>query len=144
MDDREHFRIQMMGFLDDELDDRARLEFVEQCYADPELAAELAKYRNLNDITNSMRLREPEDYEYERFFAKISARLERRLGFTLLFLGAIILTSAGLVALFLSSFSTPVKPGAGLTLIGGVLLVFSVARAWLRIRQLDRYRGVKR
>lgn len=143
MDDREHFRIQMMGFLDDELGDQARLEFVEQCYADPELAAELAKYRNLSDITNSMKLREPEDYEYERFFARISARLERRLGFTLLFLGAIILTCAGLVALFHSSFSL-IKLGAGLTLIGGVLLVYSVTRAWLRIRKLDRYRGVKR
>ena len=144
MDDREHFRIQMMGFIDNELDDPSRLRFVEQCYADPELAVELAKYRKLNDITNSMKLREPEDFEYERFFSRISARIERRLGFTLLFLGATSLAVGGLVTLFLSSFSPLIKIGCGVTLIGAVLLVSSVVRAWLRVRRLDRYLGVRR
>lgn len=144
MDDREHFRIQMMGFLDDELDGAARRSFIERCYADPELAAELAQYRRLNEIADSMRLREPEDYEYERFFARISARIERRLAFTLLFLGLALLTCWALVGLFLSSCSPVVKTGAALTLFGAALLVSSVARAWLRVRRLDRYQGVRR
>jgi len=144
MDEREQEHIQMMGFLDDELDDSARLAFVERCYADPELAAELAKYRRLNEITNSMRLREPEDFEYERFFARLSARLERRLGLTLLFLGGTLLAAGCVVALFLSSFPPLIKIGCGISLAGTILLISSVVRAWVRVRRLDRYLGVRR
>lgn len=144
MDDREHFRIQMMGFLDDELDDTSRRSFLEQCYSDPELAAELAQYRRLNDITDSMRLREPEDFEYERFFARVSARIERRLAFTFLLVGGAILVAFGLVELFLSSLAPLFKVGCAATLVGAILLISSVLRAWLRVRRLDRYQGVRR
>lgn len=144
MDDREEIRIQMMGFLDDELDEESRRRFVARCYADPELAAELAQYRRLCDITQSMRLREPEDYEYERLFARVAARIERRVALLLLALGPALLLAFATEELLVSAAHPVVKIGFVATLTGALLLVVSVARAWLRTRRLDRYQGVRR
>lgn len=144
MDDAERFRIQMMGFIDDELGDAERREFIERCYADPELARELAQYRRLAQITQSMRLREPEDYEYERFFSRVSARVERRAGLVLLGLGILVLGVFGLVELFFSDVRLPIKIGLGVSLLGASMLVSSVVRVWIKLRRLDRYQGVRR
>lgn len=144
MDDREQLNLQMMAFIDDELSDEDRRAFIERCFADPELAEELARYRRLAEIASSMQLREPEDYEYERFFARLSARLERRLGFALLAAGLVILLGAGLWALVCSTLPLGVKVGAAVSLCGLALLVSSVARMRLRLRRLDRYQGVRR
>lgn len=142
MDERD--QIQMMGFLDDELSDEERRAFVERCYADPALAAELAEYRRLHDITSSMVLREPEDYEYERFFSRVAARIERRLGFLLLGVGASVVVAFLLLELFFSEAKPMLKIGAGVGLLGATLLTQSVVRVWLSLRKLDRYQGVRR
>ena len=142
MDERD--QIQMMGFLDDELSDEDRLAFTERCYADPTLAAELAKYRRLQDITDSMVLREPEDYEYERFFSRVSARIERRLGLILFGVGASVFVAGLMLELFFSAMPTELKVGMGIALLGATLLVQSVVRVWWRLRRLDRYQGVRR
>lgn len=134
----------MMGFLDDELEDQERREFLERCYADGELAAELAQYRRLVEITNSMRLREPEDFEYERIFSRVTARVERRLGLVLLGVGVLIIAVWTLVEIFFSSMRMPYKVGFGIALLGASLLVSSVVRVWVRLRRLDRYQGVCR
>ncbi len=134
----------MMGFLDDELGDRERREFLERCYADAELAAELAQYRRLVEITNSMRLREPEDYEYERIFSRVAARVERHLGLVFLGVGTLIIGVWSLVEIFFSSMRMPYKIGFGIALLGASLLVSSVVRVWVRLRRLDRYQGVCR
>ncbi|MFG0320399.1 MAG: anti-sigma factor family protein [Planctomycetota bacterium JB042] len=144
MDEREHFRIQMMGFLDDELSDEDRRAFVERCYADPELATELAQYRRLHDITDSMVLREPEDFEYERFFSRVAARVERRLGFVLLGVGTSVTVAFLLLELFFSDAKPMLKIGVGVGLLGATLLTQSVVRVWLKLRKLDRYQGVRR
>lgn len=147
MDDRQDIQIrqiQMMGFLDDELSDEERREFIECCYSDPALAAELAAYRRLNDITNSMVLREPEDYEYERFFSRVAARVERRLGFILLGVGASVVVAFLLLELLFSDARPMLKIGFGVGLLGATLLTQSVVRVWLKLRKLDRYQGVRR
>lgn len=137
-------QLQMMAFLDDELSLEDRRSFIERCYADPELAAELANFRRIGQITNSMRLREPEDFEYERFFAQVSARVERRMGFVFLAIGLIILGIAVLHTLVTADLPLPIKIGAVLALMGLGLLITSVCRMRLRLARLDRYQGVRR
>lgn len=144
MESQDKNRMLMMAFLDDELDEEQRNDFREKVNADPELAAELASYTRLVQITNSMTLREPEDYEYERFFARLSSRVERRLGFALLGLGAMIIASFAIVETLFSNLSLGFKLGVGIVLFGAILLVSSVVRVWIRLRRLDRYQGVKR
>jgi len=134
----------MMGFLDDELSDEDRRAFMERCYGDAALAEELAKYRRLQDVTNSMVLREPEDFEYERFFSRVSARIERRLGLVMLGVGASVVMAFLMLELFFSDLRAPLKIGMGIGLLGATLLVQSVVRVWLKLRKLDRYQGVRR
>lgn len=137
-------QLQMMAFLDDELSMGDRRAFIERCYADPDLAEELAKYRKISEVADTMRLREPEDYEYERFFARVSARIERRLGFFLFGLGLVVLAVAMLQLLVTADLPLPIKIGAGLAFLGLMLLVTSVCRMRMRLARLDRYQGVKR
>ena len=143
-DDYERARVLMMGFIDDELSEHLRREFIQRCYEDPELAAELAQYRRLNDITNSIVLKEPEDYEYERFFNRIGNRIERRLGFILLSLGAVVVLVSSLFAIYSSPIGTGLKIGIAIGLVGLFLVASSVLRLKKRVRRLDRYEGVQR
>lgn len=144
MEEPDALQLQMMAFLDDELSDEERRAFIEQCYADPALAEELARYRRLHDIASSMQLREPEDYEYERFFARVTSRIERRLGFVLFAAGLAVVFVAAMHAMITSGCPTTIKVGTVLTLLGLFVLAFSVCRLRLRIARLDRYQGVKR
>jgi anti-sigma factor RsiW len=140
----DHWRLQMMAFLDDELDEPARREFVNRCYADPQLAAELASFKKVADVASSMRLREPEDYETERFFARVSARVERGAGFVLLAAGGALVGAWSLYRIFTSGLDMTLKVGLAAGVLGFALVVLSVARLRRRTRRLDRYQGVRR
>lgn len=143
-DDRERWRVMMMGFLDGELDEGARREFMTQLQADRELAEELAQYKRLSDVASSMRLCEPEDAELERVYAALGARIERGLGFMLIYAGATVLAGFFLYALAIADVHIAVKLGGSLLVVGAALLVASVARGHLAVRRLDRYQGVRR
>lgn len=143
-DQGERVRIQMMGFLDGELPPEERREFLERCWEDPELAAELAAYKKINDIADSMRLREPEDFEYERLVGRLGSQLERRLGAMLLAFGSALVVVWSLWLLFSSPFDAVFKIGAACALIGLLLYGGSELRIRRRVRRLDRYQGVRR
>lgn len=144
MDDPERLKLQMMAFLDDELPHEERLAFTRQCAVDRALATELAKYRRLHDITNSMRLREPEDHEIERFYAQLSARLERGIALWLIAAGLLGLAASCLYYLTQSALPLAIRLSLGSLSIGGCMLTWHLCRLRLRLRHLDRYHGVVR
>jgi len=143
--EREDYAIEMMGYLDGELDEEHRRRFEEKLAADPELAAELARYRRLNELTGAMQFREPSDLEWQHFWNRLYNRLERRAGWIFVIAGAALVLAYGVKELIMTPRIQPLlKTGALLMLVGFALLFWSVYRGKRRIWKVDRYRGVRR
>ncbi len=135
----------MMAYVDDELDPREREEFRAQMAADPELAREVTQFQNLATMTRDLKLKEPTDYEWDRFWASLFNRLERQTGWVLFSLGVLLLVGyAAFEFLSADSIELPWKLGGCGLFAGAGLLFLSVLRGRLRTMKYDRYRGVKR
>ena len=144
-DSRDQYRILMMGHLDGELTADQEREFRAWLERDPEAGRELAQYRRLNDLADGLQIKEPQDYEWDRFWGKVYNRMERRLGMTLVLVGLGILSLAGLVWIVVTpALSLGPRLGLGALALGAVLLFLNVLRGRLRTLPYDRYRGVQR
>jgi ferric-dicitrate binding protein FerR (iron transport regulator) len=141
----EHFQILMMGFLDGELSESQEQELREHLARDPDAGKELAQYRKLGDLAQQVRLKEPQDYEWDRFWQGLYNRMERRIGWLLSMAGLLMLMLTGLIWLWNTSLlALGWKIGLGATLAGLCLLFLSVLRGRLRTLPYDRYREVQR
>ncbi len=134
----------MMAYIDDELPLAERRSFEEEAAADLELAAEVADYRELMDISRSMPLLEPQDHELSRFWARFYSRAEWRIGWVLFGLGALVLTGYGLYEMLVSGLPPVVKGAVVSVAAGAGILLWSTLRQKLRALRVDRYRGVLR
>ena len=141
----EEFQILMMGYLDGELDDPERKRFLAFIEENEAGRLELARYRHLVDVANSLRLREPQDDEADRYWGGIYNRMERRGGWMLVVLGVLFLTGA-LVFQVSMTVMLPwyLKVGIAALATGFVVLFLSVLRLRIRTLPYDRYREVKR
>ena len=138
-------QMRMMAYIDDEMAAQERTEFEEQLANDPSLAAEVAEFHRLEDITRGLQVAEPTDHEVRRFWESFYNRTEWQLGWILLAGGLLSLTGWGLFE-FLINPEVPAaaKVAGAVTLVGGLILFRSVLRVKLRAHRLDRYRGVIR
>ncbi len=134
----------LMAYIDDELAPDDRRDFERELAENPDLAIEVAAYQNLCDLTNSMQLMEPADYEMRRFWAKFYNRGEWQLGWLLIVAGSSILFGFGVWTLLKLDISWVIKAATIAVVVGGVLLLTSTIRFKLRTHQFDRYRGVLR
>ena len=134
----------LMAYVDDEMSPQERVEFEKQLSESSELAAEIAEFQCLTDITRSMTLTEPTDHEMSRFWTSFYNRSEWQLGWTLLLSGLVVLVGFGLYELLRTDISWLFKVGAVCTLAGGGILFFNTLRLKMRTMRFDRYRGVIR
>lgn len=141
----DRFEILMMGYLDGELTSDQEQELRDHLTAHPAASRELARYRKLNDIAHSVRLREPQDYEWDRFWQDLYNRMERRISWFLLLFGG-ILTSLATIVWLLQTGQVQAWVKIGLiTLLTGFLLMFlNVLRGRRRTLPFDRFRGIER
>ncbi|MEW6745100.1 MAG: zf-HC2 domain-containing protein [Planctomycetota bacterium] len=143
--EREKYQILMMGYLDGELSPEEEEDFLQHVKGDPELAAELTKYRNLQRITDSVRLSEPTDQEWERFWARFYNRAERQAGWLVVILGALLLIGYTAIELIRApGVDILLKVGILAVVLGFALLFLNVLRGRLRTLRYDPYRGVRR
>ncbi|MFO0982591.1 MAG: zf-HC2 domain-containing protein [Planctomycetota bacterium] len=145
MSEHEQYQILMMGFLDNELPADDARRFREHAYQCAECAAELVKYQKLAALASAIKLKEPADYEWDRFWNRLYNRMERMGGWVLLCAGVVLLIGYVLYEL-LTEPAVHMLLKAGM-LCGGVglaLLFISVVRARLRTARYDKYAGVKR
>ncbi len=82
--------------------------------------------------------------DYDLYWSKFLNRLERVVGWFLFITGILILISYGLFQFILlllknTQLSSFVKAGIFLTVVGFVLLLFSVVRERLTLRKKDKY-----
>lgn len=134
----------MMAYVDDELDADARRAFEQELAEDPVLAVEVAEYEQLLDLSRSLPLLEPTDHDMRRFWGRYYNRVEWRLGWVLLALGAIVLAATGLIELLLLDLPWHVRVAIVFAFAGGAIVLCSTLRQRARAHRLDRYRGVLR
>lgn len=138
-------QMQLMAYIDDEMSAQERAEFEKQLALDANLAAEVADFRRLEDITKALQVAEPSDHEIRRFWETFYNRSEWRLGWVLLVAGLAVLSGWGLFEL-LGNPGLPAiaKVAIVAALFGSSILFWNVLRIKLRTHRLDRYRGVIR
>jgi anti-sigma factor RsiW len=137
----EEFEILMSGYLDDELDEPARIRFEAMLEADPACRREFDVMKRLVLGTGrALALEEPPEEVWDTFLDSVYNRLERRTGWIILMLGMIILTAWSAALYFVLPWAPPaVKVLLALPVAGLVILFISVLRQRLRALKTDRY-----
>jgi hypothetical protein len=145
----EKFQNLMMGYMDVELNDQERAEFLEHVRSCAECSAELEQLQKVKEVTNGMKLTGPEDKVWQDYWSGIYNRIERGIGWILLSIcGIIVLVYGGYKAVEEFIVDPTVGffvKGAILGLIAGVAILFmSVLRERLYFWKTDRYKDVRR
>ena len=139
----------MMGYLDNELSNEQRRQFEEHLTGCSDCKAELKEFRKLKAITDEVTLVEPEDKIWQDYWSSVYNRIERRVGWIVFSVAAILLAIYGgfkLIEEIITDSSVGILLKAGLlVLIAGLaILLVSVSRERLYFWQKDRYRNVRR
>ena len=139
----------MMGYLDNELNDNERAEFESYLASHPDFAAEFEEFRNLQKITSSINLAEPEDKVWDKYWSSVYNRLERGIGWILMSISGILLLIYGGFKLIEEIVNDPtisclLKIGLIVFIAGVAVLFVSILRERIFIRSKDRYKDVRR
>ncbi len=142
------FKSLLMGYLDSELTE-VEADRVEQHLKDCEdCSAELQEFRRLKEVTQNMRVVAPDEKYWDVYWSNIYNRLERRIGWILMSLGAILLTSYGVYMLILELFQSQiplvVRIGVLALVVGLCTLLVSVLRERIFFARADKYERIKR
>lgn len=143
------FPIASMAYLDGEMEAGEQGSFEAHIGACPRCRAELARLRDVKEVTARMKFVDLEDRDWNLYWGRVYNRMERGAGWVLLSIGAIVVLSYGAWKAFAGLWNDDSVPiliriGIGCALIGFVVLFVSVARQRLYARARDPYRGVKR
>jgi predicted anti-sigma-YlaC factor YlaD len=143
------FKPLLMGYLDSELTELEVLRMEEHLRECADCAAELEEFRKLKEVTHNMRVLMPDEKYWEDYWSHVYNRLERRIGWILTSLGAILLTSYGLYALveeLLLRKGIPmiVRIGVLALVIGFCTLLISGLRERIFLAKSDKYERIKR
>ncbi len=139
----------MMAYLDDEITPEEKKIFEEHILQCRTCAAELKDFQKLKEVTDTMKLNEPEDKVWNAYWSGIYNRIERGTGWILFSIGVIIMLCYGGYKVVEELISDPeiglfVKI-AIFALIGGFsILLVSVLRERLYFWKKDPYRLVRR
>ncbi len=144
----EDWTIRISGYLDGELEPSEREAFEREVARNSELARELESMRAMREVTGSMKLKDFPDRVWDRYWEGTFNRLERRVGWLLFSLGAMVLLAAGLYEMIVSLLDGGepwwIKTAIGALCGGGAILFISVLRERLFMRRRDPYREIKR
>jgi hypothetical protein len=139
----------MMGYLDNELDDRQHRQFQEHLKTCTDCAGELDEFMKLKAITDDVTLNEPQDRLWQEYWVSLYNRLERGTGWILLSLAGILLIIYGGFKAIEAVIKNPdieltLKFGLLALLAALAILFVSVLRERLYFWRKDRYKDVRR
>ncbi len=138
----------LMGYLDHELTELEILRMEQHLKGCTSCSAELDEFRRLKEVTDTMRVAIPDDKYWEDYWSHIYNRLERKIGWILLSLGSILLTSYGLYRLvsllFRDGVPLFVRVGVVALVVGLCTLLVSVLRERIFLAKSDKYERIKR
>ncbi len=128
----ERFHLLMMGMIDHELEAKERSELEEHVRHCRDCEAELEGFKRLEKRMRELRIVEPTDLEWERFWRGLYNRLERRIAWGLLIAGGAVTAGFAAFELARSERHPILKLGLLAMVAGAGLLFLSVLRARLR------------
>ncbi len=139
----------LMGYLDSELTELEACRVEQHLRECPDCRRELEDFRKLKEVTQNMRVLTPDAKSWEEYWSHVYNRLERRIGWIFLSVGAIMIASYGLydlVAVFLLRSNVPllVRIGIAALVIGFCTLLISVLRERIFMARMDKYERIKR
>ena len=137
------------AYVDDELEPEERRAFEEELARDPGLREELQEVQSMKSVVAGMRLRELPDDAWDHYRERTYNRLERRVGWILLSVGAAVLVGYGLYELVVFLVSAAelawwIRAAIGAVCVGVAILLVSVSRERIFVWKRDPYREVKR
>ncbi len=143
------FKSLLMGYIDDELTELEAFHIEEHLKECRECAKELEEFRRLKEVTHNMRVSTPDDKYWEIYWSNIYNRIERRVGWIMVSIGSILLTSYAiyyLVAslLFKGEIPLVVRIGVVVLVVGFCTLIISVLRERIITSRGDKYERIQR
>lgn len=145
----ERVRQLMMAELDREISGEGRRELESALEEDPDLRDELASYRRLKEVTDTMTPLKPPEETWDRYWEHVYRRLERGIGWVLVSLGTMLVGTWALWTAVSELIRDTTIPAyirwSLLALIAGFVILFvSVARERLFMQKKDPYKDVIR
>ena len=137
------------SYNDDELNQEQKKQVEKHLEDCPECRKELEEMRKFEEVMSQMELKKPPGEVWKRYWASVYNRLERRIGWILLSIGAMIILFFGgykIVEGIIVDPSTSLLLKVGiLTALGGiVVLLGSILREQIFVRNRERYEEVEK
>lgn len=137
------------AYLDEELEAAERGAFEEELTRNPELLKEVEAMRDMKNLMSGITLRKLPDCAWDNYRERTYNRLERRVGWILLSIGAMVLIGYGLYELVVflvadAEFAWWIRVAIGALCAGVAVLFVSVVRERVFVWKRDPYREVKR
>jgi hypothetical protein len=147
--EKEYARRLISAAIDGELTEKQQKEFTALLKRYPDVADEYSEYKNIKEITMGIKLTEPSPDIWESYWMKVYNRIERKLGWILLSVGATVLLIFGaleLVRQIIGDTDMPwwIKGALFAGAAGIVILLFSVIREKVFLHKSERYKEIVR
>lgn len=134
-----------MRYIDGEMDAAGRTEYERHCAACADCRRSLDAYAALDSLTRRVKMVDPTDAFWERYWRSLYRRVERKTAWVLILAGGAMLLLFALqqIVVFLREITFE-KVGVILLAAGFVLLLVSLARERAHQKRVDPYRDVQR
>lgn len=147
--DHQRIRELISSFYDGELNEEQKRMVEEHLKECPECKKEFEETAKLEEVMSKMELKKPPEEAWRLYWASVYNRLERRIGWILLSIGAMILLFFGgykAVEGIIQDPTTPFLLKAGILVsLGGVaVLLVSLIREQFFVRKRERYKEVEK
>lgn len=147
--DHQKIKELISSYHDKELNEEKKKQIEEHLKKCSECRREFEEMGKFEEVMNKMELKKPPREVWQIYWASIYNRLERRIGWILLSIGAMILIFFGgykMVEGIIQDPSTSLLLKVGiLTLMAGVVvLLFSLIREQFFVRKRERYKEVEK
>jgi predicted anti-sigma-YlaC factor YlaD len=134
-----------MRYLDGEMSSDERIEFERHVASCDDCRAGMREMAALERLTGMLTIRDPMDDFWERYWKSIFRRLERKIGWILLILGAVMIAGWQIYHAVTDFGRITFGKVALVVLIAGALiLLVSVIRERIHQYRTDRYRDIMR
>jgi len=141
----EEYQILMMGYIDGELGPEDEDRFKAHAYKCSKCAKELIEYQKLAELTNSLQIKEPADYEWERIYKNIFYKMESRFSWSMIIAGVIVIFGWLMYEICVGmEMATWLRVGIVLVVMGFMAKLIFAFRKRIRIKKYERYEAVKR
>ena len=145
----EEISLRVMAYLDGELNPEEMDEVRAKVAADEKYREVMESLMAVKEATDKMKLKKLPEMYWDEYWKHVYNRIERGIGWIFISIGALILSLYGVWVFFKTilqdvSLNPILKAGILILAIGLVILVISILREKLMVRNVDKYREIER